>query len=100
MIIQNPQDYTFIKFEKSHLVNKKYNAILKNKKTGREKKVPFGQIKPDGIPYEQFRDTTGLRLYSKYDHHDLNRRHLYLSRHEKDGDNKFSSGWFSKHYLW
>ena len=100
MKIENPQDYSFLRFEKSNSKNKKYDAILKNKKTGKEKRVPFGQFRTNGIPYEQFRDRTGLNLYSKYDHNDLNRRHLYLARHAKDMENKFSSGYFAKNYLW
>lgn len=95
MKIENPQDYTFSRFEKSNSKNKKYDAILKNKKTGREKRVPFGDTR-----YEQFRDRTGLNLYSNLDHNDLNRRHLYLARHEKDMDNKFSSSYFAARFLW
>ena len=33
MILKNPNDYTFIKFEKSRLSNKKYDAIIYNIKT-------------------------------------------------------------------
>ena len=34
--------YTFVKFKRSHLKHKKYDAILKNKDTNRYVNVPFG----------------------------------------------------------
>jgi hypothetical protein len=82
------KEYTFVKFEKSHLKDKKYNAVLKNKKTGREVRVPFGAIRENGVPYPQYKDSTGLGLYSKYDHNDKARRDRYRARHKvylKDG---------------
>ena len=47
------KDYKFVKFERSHLPAKKYNAVLQNKKTKRLVKVPFG-----ASAYEQFKDST------------------------------------------
>lgn len=94
MIIKNPQDYKFIKFEKSKQKNKKYNAILYNYKTKRFKRVPFGDIR-----YEQFRDKTGLGLYSHLNHLDEKRKKKYYNRHGKKAT-KFSSKWFSHKYLW
>ena len=95
MIIQNPEDYRLVKFEKSHLQGKKYNAVLVNKKTGRERRVPFG-----ALGYEQYRDSTGLALYRLQDHGDINRRRLYKLRHAREEMNKFSSGYFAMKYLW
>jgi hypothetical protein len=95
MIIHNPQDYKFLRFEKSHLKTKKYNAVLLNKKTKTERRIPFGQR-----GYEQYKDTTGLGLYSKVNHLDKNRRRLYRIRHDGEQFNKYSSGYFSYYYLW
>lgn len=95
MKIQNPDEYDFIRFEESKSKNKKYDAILKHKESGKEKRVPFGDKK-----YEQYEDNTGLGLYSKMDHHDEKRREKYKKRHSKDKDSKFSSGFFSDQYLW
>lgn len=95
MIVDNPNNYTFIRFEKSKNKTKKYDAILVNKKTGREKRVSFG-----AIPYEQYKDSTGLALYSNKNHNDKHRRELYRKRHRGEEKNRFSSGWFSWYYLW
>jgi hypothetical protein len=102
MSLASSKDYQFIKFEKSKNKNKKYAAILKNKKTGGEKIINFGAIKDDGTPYEQFKDSTNLKLYSKYDHGDTERQKRYKSRHVGEGTDrrKYSAGWFSWHYLW
>ena len=99
MIVKNPNDYKFIKFKKSHLANKKYDAIIYNTKTKRHKRVPFGGIKPNRVPYEQFRDATGLGLYSAYDHLDKKRKFNYFKRFGKKAQ-KFSSKWFSHRFLW
>jgi hypothetical protein len=100
MRIEDPSNYYFVRFEKSTLKNKKYDAVLMNKKTKKEKRVPFGAIKPDGTPYQHYRDRTGLGLYSKYDHNDTERRKRYITRHKKDMGFKYSSGWFAKQCLW
>ena len=95
MIIENPSDYTLQGFRKSKTKGKKYDAILSNKKTKKLKHIPFGDSK-----YEQYKDTTGLFLYSHKNHNDENRRDLYRKRHDADGKNKYSSGWFALNYLW
>jgi hypothetical protein len=93
MRIQDPENYTI----KNILVAKdgkhKYVAILENKQTKREKKIPFGDIS-----YEHYRDALGF--YSDLDHMDKKRQANFLSRHAKNIAHKFSSGWFSKVYLW
>lgn len=94
MIIENPNNYTHIGFAKSSTKNKKYDAILKNKETGRLKKVPFGQL-----PYQQFYDSTGLNLYSHLNHGDKTRRRLYYNRHGMNAP-LFSSKYFSHKFLW
>ncbi len=87
-------NYVHIGFTKSLTKNKKYDAILKNKETGQIKKIPFGQL-----PYEHYKDSTGLNLYSHLDHLNEKRRELYYKRHNKQYP-KFSADYFSKKYLW
>lgn len=90
------KEYRFIKFEKSKTKNKKYDAILENKKTKRLRRVPFGDSR-----YEQYQDTTGLGFYSNKDHKDKQRRLNYRNRHEvylKEG--YYSPSFFSWVYLW
>lgn len=57
--------------------NKKYRARLLSDK----KWIYFGH--PD---YEQYRDSTGLGLWSHKDHKDNKRRRLFYSRHGKNID--------------
>ena len=78
-----------IKFEKSDKQFKKYKATLPNNKV-----VHFGDTR-----YQQYKDTTPLKLYSKLDHHDKQRRELYYKRHPTDYP-KYTADWFSKKYLW
>jgi len=90
------KEYSFIKFEQSHLKNKKYNAVLVNGKTGRQVKVPFGDSR-----YQQFKDSTGLGLYSHLDHGDKARRAAYRLRHNKDRDpENYTPGNYALKYLW
>jgi hypothetical protein len=89
-------DYDLIAFEKSHLPKKKYNAILANKKTGREVRIPFGAKN-----YYQYEDSTGLNLYKKFNHYDPERRRRFQKRHEgflRKG--MYSPSYFSFFYLW
>jgi hypothetical protein len=95
MILDNPDNYKFIEFKKSKTKNKKYDAILLNKKTKILKRIPFG-----AKGYQQYKDNTGIGLYSHLDHHDPKRRALYRKRHDGEQKNKYSSGWFSYYYLW
>lgn len=95
MIIKNPNDYKFIMFKRSHLPEKKYDAVLKNKRTDTIKLVPFGDSN-----YQQYKDTSGLKLYSSKDNLDTKRRDLYRKRHEGELDDKFSSGYFTMRFLW
>ncbi len=95
MILDNPNDYKLIEFQRSNTKNKKYDAILKNKNTGRFRRIPFGDKR-----YQQYKDTTGMALYSHLNHLDPKRRALYLKRHKGEEDNLYSSGYFSHFYLW
>jgi hypothetical protein len=95
VVVKNPQNYKFIKFVKSKTKYKKYDVILKNKKNNKIKTIPFGDKR-----YQQYKDSTGLKLYSKLDHNDKNRRRLFRLRHAKTSKKKFSSSWFSYRFLW
>ena len=88
-------DFLFLKFERSHLKSKKYDAILQNKKTFKTVKIPFG-----AQGYAQFKDQTPLKLYSNFDHNDKTRRQRYKARHAKDINKPYSASWFSSKYLW
>lgn len=68
-----------VQFKKSTRKNKKYAA-----KTPSGKWVHFGDTR-----YQQYRDITGLGLYSHLDHKDPKRRVAYRKRH---GAIKLKSG--------
>jgi hypothetical protein len=101
MIIEHPEDYKLVGFERSKVRGKKYDAILRNKKTHKGQKhdqvrrVPFG-----AVGYEQFKDSTGKGLYTRVNHGDPKRRRNYRTRHHGENKRKFSSGYFSWKYLW
>lgn len=87
-----------VEFKKSTRKNKKYMA-----KTPSGKWVHFGDTR-----HKQYRDVTGLGLYSHLDHRDPKRRVAYRKRH---GAIKLKSGklavldpetsaYFSWRYLW
>ena len=88
-------------FKKSTRKGKKYMVMYNGKW------IHFGAI-VNGKPMEQFKDSTGLGLYSKYDHGDKKRRASYRARHKaiklKDGTlaykNKNSASYWSMNYLW
>lgn len=96
--------YKLIGFRKSEVKGKKYDAILKNRVHDNILKyIPFGGIKPNGEIYEQYRDSTGLGLYSDYDHGDKNRKRLYRLRHSKEKmsfGKYWSPGYLSWRFLW
>jgi len=90
------QEYNFIEFRKSNMKNKKYAAIIENKKTKRKKTINFGDDR-----HEQYKDTTGLGLYSHKNHLDKNRQESYKLRHHNDiKDGFYSAGWFAMKFLW
>ena len=100
MIVEHPERYTFVGFEVARgSLRHKYYLVIRNKDTGRTKRVPFGGKYPDGTPYEHYRDSA-LGYYKKYDHGDKARRRLYRARHAGEEKAKFSSGWASWYYLW
>lgn len=89
----SPQPF---KFRISHSKYKKYDALLDDGRI-----VSFGAIKRNNTPYQQYKDRTGLKAYSAYDHNDKERRIRYYKRH---GDPKsfepYTPAWFSAKYLW
>ena len=86
-----------MEFKKSTRENKKYMVKVN------DKWVHFGDSR-----YQQYKDTTGLNLYSNLNHLDKERRKAYRSRHEKirtkDGRlaylDKNQPAYYSYHYLW
>ena len=89
-------EYKLKGFERSNTKNKKYDAILINKTTKKEKRIPFGDSR-----YQQYKDTTGLKLFSNKDHGDSIRRNSYRKRHSGEiQTDKYSAGYFSMNYLW
>lgn len=88
--------YKLVGFQKSTKQFKKYDALLKNKETGRIVKVGFGDNR-----YENYADKTGLNAYPNLLHRDKERRRLYRMRHQKDlKPGMYSPGYFAWHYLW
>jgi len=90
------KDFEFLKFVKSKARHKKYVAILQNKNEGYLVRINFGDTR-----YQQYKDNTGLNLYSHLDHKDINRRRLYHLRHRKNvKTGYYSPSYFSNKYLW
>jgi len=91
---------TLLRFEKGP-AGKKYSAIIDD--GGIIKRIPFG-----AVGYEQYRDSTGLGLYSHLDHLDNTRRRNYNKRHDARlnsagvpfSKDKRSAAYYSKKYLW
>ena len=89
-------------FEKSNRKDKKYMVI-----SPAGKMIHFGAI-VKGIPMSQFKDSTGLGLYSEYDHGDEVRRDRYLARAKGIKNKKGELTWtdpespnfYSVKYLW
>ena len=67
---------TIVRIERARAKHKKYTAIVRDSSTHRERRVNFGDAR-----YQQFRDSTPLRLYSGSDHGDAKRRRAYFMRH-------------------
>lgn len=85
-------------FKKSNRKGKKYSVITPSGKT-----IHFGSRE-----MSQYRDSTGLGLYSHLDHGDKERRKRYLARakgiKDKNGNltwnNPESANYYSIKYLW
>ena len=85
-------------FKKSTRPGKKYMVVAPNGKT-----IHFGSSAD-----QQYRDTTGLGLYTHLNHNDEKRRASYLARakgiKDKNGnltwEDKNSANYFSIKFLW
>jgi hypothetical protein len=65
-----------LQFLKSKKKGKKYTAYIRNKHTKKIRKIHFG-----AIGYQQYKDRTPLKLYSKYNHNTRKRMQNYFNRH-------------------
>ena len=97
---------TIVKIEKATAKNKKYSAIVKNKSTGKTRKINFGDSR-----YMQFFDSTSLKAFSSKNHGDKKRRDNYFSRHsgttskqeaikKERASGKYSPKLLSHMFLW
>ena len=81
--------FQFISLKKSDKAPYKYTAIVKNKTTGRENTINFGNVN-----YENY--TSG--------HKDEKRRDAYIARHKTrenwDASGANTAGFWSYQYLW
>jgi hypothetical protein len=85
-------------FKKSNHKYKKYSVT-----TPKGKNIHFGDTR-----YQQYKDSTGLDMYSHLDHLDKQRRERYLTRAKgiKDKSGKLtwkdpeSSNYYSIRFLW
>ena len=80
-----------ISLKKSTNPLKKYDVVIEH--DGREKKVSFGAIHPDGTPYEDYTI-----------HHDEERKQRYIQRHKDKEDwtksGILTAGFWSRWLLW
>lgn len=101
-------DEKLISIEKAKAKNKKYKAIVENKKTKKRRSINFGDNR-----YEQYKDSTGLGHFSSKNHNDKKRRDNYFSRHsgtkskteaikkeKKKSGGKYNAKILSHKYLW
>lgn len=88
-------EWALVRFEKSKKKDKKVQAILKNKKTGAVKILPFGQA--GSSTYHNL-----TKIGNDPIHQDLKRREAYRRRHYGEGSasRKWSPGYLSWWYLW
>ena len=90
------KDYDIIKFRRSDTKGKKYDAVIQHKKTDKKYIIPFGSN-----THQQYKDSTGLGLYSNLDHEDNLRRASYRLRHRVFyKPNYYSPAYMSWNYLW
>ena len=77
--------------------NKKYKVVLYDNNKNKIKTVQFG-----AVGYEQYKDSTPLKLYSRDNHGDKQRRTSYRKRHGAQNfhNTKYTPAWFSWNYLW
>lgn len=81
-----------IEFRKSPRKGKKYQVDFDY--DGEHYTIHFGALN-----YAQFKDSTPLKLYSRLDHKDPERRRRFYLRHGIEKDPRSARYWASK-YLW
>ncbi len=87
------KDYDLMGFRISNNPQKKYEAILRNKKSNEFKYISFGSRL-----HGQYFDQIGH--YSNLNNLDTERRRLYRLRHQHDDRKSYSPSYFSWRYLW
>ena len=70
---------------KSEAKGKKYKVV-----TDKGRTINFGAIKSTGEPYDQYRDSTPLKLYKHKDHGDPKRRKNYFMRHSGESTKRLA----------
>ena len=98
---------TIVKFQKGPFP-KKYTVYVKDKKSKKTRKIHFGDSR-----YQQYKDRTPLKLYSKQNHGTRKRMQNYFSRHSgtrsrkqaiakeiKKSDGYYNAKILSHIYLW
>lgn len=81
-----------IVFKKSPRKGKKYQVDFDY--DGEHYTIHFG-----ALGYDQYKDSTGLGLYKKFDHGDKARRIRYFQRHGIEKDPRSARYWANR-YLW
>ena len=97
-----------VRFNKSKKKGKKYEAIIKNIKTGNTRILHFG-----ADAYQQYKDRTPLKLYAKKNHGTRKRMQNYFNRHsgtknrreaieieKRKSDGYYNPKILSHEYLW
>lgn len=97
-----------LSFKKSPIKNKKYRALIQNIKTKKTRNIDFG-----GLGYEQYKDRTGVGLYTNVNHGNRKRMRNYFNRHSgtpnrkeaiekerKKSDGYYNAKILSHEYLW
>lgn len=80
----------------------KYKIVLyQNMQEYKEGKV-WKTVQFGARGYQQYHDSTPLKIYAADDHLNEDRRKNYQARHGAQGhqERKYSAAWFSWNYLW
>lgn len=67
---------SIVSIQKSPNKHKKYLAVVKNKKTGKLRKIHFG-----ASSYQHYKDLTRIKSWKHKNHNDTKRRKNYFLRH-------------------
>lgn len=90
------KDYDILNFEKATNPFKKYRVHIKNKRSGDTHWLEFG-----AAGYQQYKDSTPLKLYSDLDHLNDHRRDLFRKRFAHQyKPTELTPLYFSWRFLW